>query len=396
MPSFGKQANPLALAVVVALVAGCVTVQELKLTGDVMIDGPYAITNGPPRDRVLWQYRTALAAMRLGKFDMAKDLLDDALRRIQGVYQADPEARKSRGYFSPEARKTFIGEPYERSMAYFYRGVLYWRDGELDNARACFRSGEFEDSDTHDHKYAGDYVLFDYLDGLASAKLGGDGDDAFKRALSHARNINLPPYDLDANVLFIVEFGPGPVKYATGQYSEELRFHTRASPVLAASVKIDSTEFAVAPCDDLNFQATTRGGRVMDRILANKAVFKGATDAAGNAALIGGAILASQQGQHSSVDEVGAGLLVAGLLTKIISASTTPQADVRSWDNLPQFISFANVRVAPGTHTATILFLDSQQHPIANLTKAVTFTVTDPHRSSVVFISDQSATPQTL
>jgi hypothetical protein len=30
----------------------------------------------------------------------------------------------------------FIGEPYERAMAYYYRGLLYWRDGEIDNARA--------------------------------------------------------------------------------------------------------------------------------------------------------------------------------------------------------------------------------------------------------------------
>ena len=48
----------------------------------------------------------------------------------------------------------------------------------------------------------------------------------------------------------------------------------------------------VAPCDDVNFQATTRGGRVMDHVLANKAVFKSATDTAGDAAIISGAILA--------------------------------------------------------------------------------------------------------
>ena len=74
--------------------------------------------------------------------------------------------RASRAVISPPKRKkTFIGEPYERSMAYFYRGVIYWMDGELDNARACFKSAEFEDSDAENEEYTGDWVLPDYLDG---------------------------------------------------------------------------------------------------------------------------------------------------------------------------------------------------------------------------------------
>ena len=143
---------------------------------------PNAIANGPPRDRVLWQYRLAAAAMRQGKFDVAKQNLDDALLTLGGIYGKDADAKKARSYFHAEAKKTFIGEPYERSMAYIYRGILYWMDGEPDNARACFRSAEFEDSDAENHQYAGDWVLPEYLDGLATTKLGGDGSDAFKRA----------------------------------------------------------------------------------------------------------------------------------------------------------------------------------------------------------------------
>ena len=98
-------------------------------------------------------------------------------------------------------------------MAYIYRGIIYWMDGEPDNARACFRSAEFEDSDAEKHQYAGDWVLPDYLDGLITTKLGGDGSDAFKRAQADAEGVKLPPYNLKANVLFFIEFGPGPTKY---------------------------------------------------------------------------------------------------------------------------------------------------------------------------------------
>ena len=74
MPYIGK--NPraaLSSAVVVALLAlalgvgGCATKgarHPVVLTGNIMVDGPEAIADGPPRDKVLWEYRTAAAAMR--------------------------------------------------------------------------------------------------------------------------------------------------------------------------------------------------------------------------------------------------------------------------------------------------------------------------------------------
>jgi tetratricopeptide (TPR) repeat protein len=120
--------------------AGCASTPQLVMTGDVMVDGPNAMAHGPPRDKALWEYRTAAAAMRQGKFALAKEYLDDALTTLQGIYGKSPDAKKARSYFHAEAKKTFIGEPYERSMAYIYRGILYWMDGQPDNARACFRS----------------------------------------------------------------------------------------------------------------------------------------------------------------------------------------------------------------------------------------------------------------
>jgi len=330
-----------------------------------------------------------------GQFDVAKPLLDDALLTLGGIYGPDSEARKSRRLFSRESRKTFIGEPYERSMAYFYRGVIYWRDGEQDNARACFRSAEFEDSDAENKEYAGDWVLPDYLDGLATTKLGGDGSKAFQRAQNEARNINLPEYQPKANVIFIVEYGPGPVKYSAGQYGEELRFRTRGSPVLSAQIKTGTIDLQVAPCDDLNFQATTRGGRVMDHVLANKAVFKKTTDTLGDAAIISGSILAAtQSGQHNAGDEIGLGLVLAGVASKLISAATTPEADTRAWDNLPQFISFATMKLSPGEHAVTVEFNQANGQADPKLTKLLTLNV-PADRDKVAFVSDTSTTPQT-
>src|SRR5436190_21589849 len=185
---------PVLLAVSVVL-WGCSTTRYVPgkpLTGDPYIDGQNAIQYGTPKDKVLWQYRTAVVAMRRGQFAEAKQLLDDALARIGNVLGKDPSARKARSYFSPEAKKTFIGEPYERVMAYYYRGILYWMDGEPDNARACFRSAALEDSDTVDKTYAADYTLLEYLDALATTKLGDDGSEALQRAQEKAK-LGAPP-----------------------------------------------------------------------------------------------------------------------------------------------------------------------------------------------------------
>src|SRR5512140_2421410 len=211
--------QPTLLAVVLVF-AGCATPPKKApaLTGNIMVDAPNQIADGPPRDRVLWQYRLAAAAMRQGKYDLAKQNLDDALLTLGGIYGKDADAKKARSYFHAEAKKTFIGEPYERSMAYIYRGIIYWMDGEPDNARACFRSAEFVDSDAEKHEYAGDWVLPDYLDGFISTQRGGAVADAYQRAKASAKGITLPPYNPKANPLFFIEFGPGPTKFASGEY----------------------------------------------------------------------------------------------------------------------------------------------------------------------------------
>lgn len=385
-----KLLSRLALVVAMGWLAGCASTStpSVPRTGNVLVDGPRLAAEGPSQDRLLWLYRTAAAAMRQGDWALARQTLDDALLTLGGINADDPKARAARGLFTEESKKTFLGEPYERSMAYFYRGILYWMDGQPDNARACFRSAEFIDSDTEDKQYAGNWVLFDYLDGLATAKLGGDGSAAAKRAQANARGIVLPALNPAANTLVFLEFGPGPTKFAAGEYREQLKFRTAVSRVRSARVLVNGLTIPVAATDDLNFQATTRGGRVMDHILGKKAVFKSTTDTIGNAAIIGGALTAIAADQNATRN-VGLGIALAGLVSKAISAATKPDADTRCWDNLPQFLSFAALPLPPGPHTARVEFLDGVGQPIASLTKTVQINV-PATGDKVVFVSDTS------
>ena len=352
-----------------------------------MLAGCATDSQGSARDEVLQKYRGAAAAMHRAQFAEAKPLLDDVLVTLGGLTAGDRTARQARSAFREESSKNFRGEPYERVMAYYYRGILYWQDGQPDNARACFRSAQLQDADAEKGDYKSDYATLDYLDGLATGKLGGDGRDGLQRARSHAR-LGMPPdYDLAANVLVFFEMGNGPRKYAAGEHGEQLRFSVGSSRADRVRLRMEGRGLEARALDDLSWQATTRGGRVMDHVLHNKAVFKDSTDVFGNAALItGGALAIGGAGRHGPADEIGLGLLAAGVVSKLISAAVTPAADTRQWDNLPNLIGFAALRATPGPHTLSVEFLDAGGH--VTLTRDASFTVVPGAPDTVLFFSD--------
>lgn len=154
--------------------------------------------------------------------------------------------------------------------------------------------------------------------------------------------------DPSKNFLAIVGMGKGPFKYRVGEYGQLAKIGRSAYPEKYAEICVDGQKVARADTiDSIYYQASTRGGRVMDGILAGKAVFKGATE-------IGGAVaLAEAANPHLSRKErrgafiVGAALLAASLATR-------PEADVRSWETLPDRIDVLAAKVAPGTHRVEV------------------------------------------
>lgn len=370
-----------------AAFSGCATVAPrpvVPYTGDPVVDGNAQLAVAPERDKALWEYRVAAAALRRGQFDEAAAKLDDALGRTAAALAPGAEAAKSRTMFGREETKPFAGEPYERIMGDYYRGLVYWHAGEPDNARALFRSGEFVDSDTENKTYAGDWVLLDYLDGLVTRKLAGDGSDALARARASARaqgRATPPDYDPQANVLVFCEYGPGPIKYASGEYGELLKFTVDESKVATARLMVDGRELELPPYDDVSWQATTRGGRVMDHILGNKAVFKKSTDTIGDAALVG-AVGVAGLGTSRDSGNVALGLAAVGLISKLASAATQTQADVRAWNNLPRYLSFGALRLPPGDHAATLAFYAADGRLLQNRTQTFTISVPAPEAGS--------------
>ena len=356
---------------------------ELVRTDDPVRDGRNAIVNGPVEDRVLWQNRTGLELIRRDQLESAAPFFDDSLALIGSRYGTDRSAKNSRGYFSDESNKTFIGEPYERAMAYYYRGLIYWQQGQIDNARACFRSAQIEDSDAEGQEFAGDYVLMDYLDGLASHRLNGSGWDAYQRATNSATLVVPERFEGVGNVLFFVEYGNAPEKYAAGEYREKLKFRDGGSSAIEVVIRAGKQAIHLGAMDDLSYQATTRGGRVMDHILANQAVFKRTTDTLGDAALMSGLILA----QNRKTQEAGLGIAAVGLVSKMFSAATTPRADTRAWDNLPKFLTFGSMQLAPGRYDVEVEFLNDGREIIAALGQRFQIDVNAASADTVIIVS---------
>lgn len=418
-PSRERRLRPVALfsmsAVALFALAGCETVPDRPVrppvarTGDPLIDANNDLAGAPDKDRVRLEYQLGLMALRAGDFALAKAKFDDAILRIGGLLSGPADAaQRARGLFTAEREKVFIGEPYERVMAFYYRGLLYWHDGQPDNARACFRSAQLLDSDAEADAYKSDYVLLEYLDGLASAKLAADGFDAFARAQKLTKN-TLPPYDTQANVLCFVDFGRGPRKIAGGQYGEQLKFQTTQSRVRSAALTVGDQSVNFLPWDNLHFQAVTRGGRVMDHVLGNKAVFKKGADTVGDIALFGAAVAAGNiqqekrrvvtdvQGRRRVITETDTSdgaekaaiaLGVIGLIGKIAAAATQTHADIRMWENLPQYLSFAALHLSPGEHPATLRFFDANGQAVPELTRPLTLTVGDRAKDTVIILSE--------
>ena len=124
----------------------------------------------------------------------------------------------------------------------------------------------------------------------------------------------------------------------------------------------------------------------MDDILKNQAKTKKTTDTAGDIGLASGLILASNE----DTQEIGLGLAAAGLLSKLASAAANPKADTRTWDNLPQFLSFAALSLPAGKQTVEVEFLDAGGRLIPSLTKTATFDVASTRNDIVLFISEQT------
>lgn len=300
--------------------------------------------------------RLGLEALDQGHPDVAARAFDAAIERIELVYADSDSARKARSLWSSEGSKDFKGDPYERAMVYYYRGLLFAAEGDYENARASFRSAEYQDTITQSETHAGDFGLMSLLAGWASECAGDAGmaADLYRRAAGQQPEGLLPPA-AGQRTLLLLESGTAPIKVGTGNYSEALQFRPGGNPFASASV--DGRPLAVL--GDVGWQASTLGGRQVDAVLDGKARFRQASEGVAGAGMLG------VQLSLSSGDSGAAGALaVVGLAAALISAATKPKADIRHWDNLPDRIYGGFLDTTPVAPAVVETTADGEDYPV--------------------------------
>ena len=328
------------------------------------------------RNWVLHLTTMAVAALQFGDRETAKAALDEAILQIEVIYGDSDQARRARSLFYSEGSKIYKGDPHERSMTYFYRGVLYMQEAEWDNARACFRSALVMDSFAEDEQSQADWTTFHYLIGVCETQLRrpSHANDAFTLAANAfgafptrfqsvsktplpTDDEGLMPFTPESNLLIISQSGRAPIKIGSGEFGERLSYRHGGAPDRLPVLEIDGKALgAIQTVDSLFYQAVTRGGRELDYILGKQASFKGTTRDVGNVALVGGAVLLAEglSSDNDGMAAAGGALVAAGALSHGLSALTRPRADTRSWRSIPEWIGLRPATVEPGVREVVI------------------------------------------
>ena len=348
----------LGLSAAMALLVGCQTMQAYEQVQAVpreQLDAFLADKPAPARrlyarvplegkrNETLNQMRAGLAAMELGDTINAARSFDVALNQIEAVYADNETAAQARSLWTKENFKDFKGEPYERGMPYYYRGLLYMMEGDYQNARASFKGGVLQTAFSNNERYDADFALLTFLEGWAArcANAGNVASDAFSAAAKSNPALVEPPNN--HSVLVLAEFGSAPAKVAGGGNREYLSFqHGEEARAQGLSLLPGGPETAVQQGVDLYHQAVVRGGRQIDGILAGKAQFKDTTNIVATGATYAGlAVMANARNR----DDYNAGALIAlaGILGQAAAAAMRPDADLRAWDNIPGTIHLATL-----------------------------------------------------
>jgi tetratricopeptide (TPR) repeat protein len=326
-----------------------------------------------PRNEVLNYMRSGLAAYEAESYSVATDSFDRALQGIEAVYANNADAEKARKLFTRESYKDFKGEPYERAMAYYYRGLLYMREGDYQNARASFKGGVLQDAFAEEEQNRADFALLIFLEGWASHCAGDAGlaSDSFAEVVKLKPDFTPP--GPDDNTLVLIETGPSPVKYGDGPKHQLLRYR-RGDGIEEKQAKLEVRGEARSAyvIEDIFYQASTRGGRPVDFILDGKVQFQEGTKVAGTVLkTVGLATLAAGLAADNKYVVIAGGVVtILGFVADGVAAAVRPEADIRYWDNLPDKVHLAALSLPDAKNEVRAQVFDSSGDPIEGLSKS--------------------------
>ena len=308
--------------------------------------------------------------VRLGSAALAEHDLDTAESAFLAAYEVlnavgtNDGGRTLGALLVDERLRIWRGEPYERAMANFYLGLVYYIRGEYDNARAAFENSLFKlrdyvDADANGNPDAyrdveSNFALGHLMLARSWQRLGQDDKaranfEQVGQLRSYLRAVADPARNARSNVLLVVDFGYGPRKVTDfdGAIVGLGPTPAEAGPVPPPSVIVDGRRVDVsgldAPPVDLLALAQDRRWQSLD-------TWRTVKSAVGTG-LIGVGAYQGLSSRKRDDQAVGLALVGAGLLLK-----ATSQADVRQWEMLPRTTFVLPLELPPGTHDVTVQF----------------------------------------
>ena len=310
--------------------------------------------------------------VRLGSVALAAHDLDEAENAFLAAYEVINATGVNNGgrtlgaVLVDEKIKVWKGEPYERSMANFYLGLIYYIRHDYNNARAAFENALFKLRDYADPDKKKDFreTENDFAPALlmlanSFQRLGRDdlARANFEKLSGRPMFSGLADYDRNAssNLLLVVDYGYAPQKVTNfdGAIVGFAPTPLEAGPIPRPYVHVDGAIFDTAmltvPPVDLMALAQDRRWQDIDTIRTVKSALGTGMILAGEIEAIRGM---NGTGARQRTDlMVAGGLLAGGLLLK-----ATSQADTRQWELLPRTVFILPLQVPPGSHEVTVSF----------------------------------------
>ena len=287
---------------------------------------PYvaALLSEGRRNAVVNLNKLGLVAMEKGNLKLAEWAFDRAIEVIDAIAATGTGAEKAATRVGMEAMKDFKGEPYERSMTYYYRGLLHLAAGEFENARVSFRAAELFDTMAAEEPMQSDFALLQFMNGWASKCMGDAA--AAKEAFGYAQAADptfAPPAAND-NTIALLDIGLGPVKMMRGRALQILTINRSvdAERSYVPAFMLNGRATSKPRVADIHFQAITRGGRPIDHILGNEIRLRDTAELVG----------------------IAGWALPPLLLVPVVFRSTRPEADSRMWETIPDRVGVSTLR----------------------------------------------------
>jgi len=283
----------------------------------------FAKTKKKEKDALLYDLAILSAAVHGGNTEEVKKM---GLKAQQKMWGYEGVGRGTASLISSEALRIYKGEPFEKSMASMYLGIVYFNEGDYENAKAAFTKAMFamqikgEDSQPD---FAAPLIL------LAKTYVKMKDKDNARVVLGRLEKF-IPEHKITYDVLdkiktiAFVELGKGAKKIRVGPGGSLIGWERQPYGERNATLRIDGKEAEqLRSMDDLKYQAESvdRGGKAT--IQGTKGVLREASAAT--------AVIAANEAAKRNNETAGWVALGAGLF----ALANQSQADIRQWELLP-------------------------------------------------------------